>query len=103
MPIDGVVKAKFRDIVVEKDSHGVERVNRINYEVAVLQALRDRLRCKEVWVVGADRYRNPDDDLPSDFEVKRDEYYAELKQPPGAEGVYRRRPPAFYAPSRSNG
>lgn len=85
VPIDGVVKAKFRDIVVEKDPHGVDRVNRINYEVAVLQALRDRLRCKEVWVVGSDRYRNPDDDLPSDFEVKREEYYAELKQPKGAE------------------
>jgi len=38
-----------------------------------------------MWVVGADRNRNPDDDLPSDFEVKRDEYYAELKQPQAAE------------------
>jgi TnpA family transposase len=83
--IDGVVKAKLRDLVVEKDANGVERVNRINYEIAVLQVLRDRLRCKEIWVVGADRYRNPDDDLPSDFEVNREEYYAELKQPPGAE------------------
>ena len=89
VPIEGVVQTKWRDIVVEKDSNGVERVNRINYEICVLQVLRKHLRTKEVWVVGADRYRNPDDDLPSDFEVKRDEYYAELKQPAGAEECWR--------------
>jgi len=81
VPIDGVVKSKSREFVVEQDTNGVERVNRINYEIAVLQALRERLRCKEIWVVGADRYRNPDDDLPTDFEVNREEYYAAIKQP----------------------
>lgn len=84
VPIEGVVRAASRDIILERDANGVERVNRINYEVCVLQALRERLRTKEVWVVGADRYRNPDDDLPPDFEVKREHYYAELKQPPAA-------------------
>ena len=34
---------------------------------ACCEALRERLRCKEVWVAGADRYRNPDEDLPADF------------------------------------
>jgi len=28
------------------------RVNRVNYEICVLTALRERLRCKEIWVVG---------------------------------------------------
>ena len=56
-----------------EDAHdGRERINRINYEIAVLQALRDRLRCKEIWVVGADRYRNPDEDLPADFDDARE-------------------------------
>src|SRR3546814_18072104 len=50
----------------------------INYEICVLTALRERLRCKEIWVVGADRYRNPDDDLPRDFETRRADYYREL-------------------------
>ena len=85
VPIDRVVKPTLRDLVVETDTHGAERVNRITYEMAVLQALRDRLRCKEIWVVGADRYRNPDDDLPLDFEARRQEYYAALKQPPGGD------------------
>src|SRR3546814_16604236 len=57
---------------------GRPRINRINYEICVLTALRERLRCKEIWVVGADRYRNSDDDLPRDFETRRADYYREL-------------------------
>ena len=30
---------------------------------------------------GAKRYRNPDEDLPQDFETKREEYYQALQQP----------------------
>jgi hypothetical protein len=38
---------------VEKDSAGRDRINRVTYEVAVLETLREQLRCKEIWVVGA--------------------------------------------------
>ena len=65
-PIEGVLRKNMREIVIETDRHGVERVNRINYEIAVLGALRSKLRCKELWVVGAKRFRNPDEDLPQD-------------------------------------
>ncbi|WP_043603445.1 MULTISPECIES: Tn3 family transposase [Protofrankia] len=51
------------------------------YEVATFQALREQLRCKEVWVVGAGRWRNPDEDLPKDFEARRVEHYGELRKP----------------------
>jgi hypothetical protein len=78
MPIDGVIPAKWRDLVLEKDRTGTERINRINYEICVLHALRERLRCKVIWVVGSDRYRNPDEDLPADFEERRGTYYGEL-------------------------
>jgi hypothetical protein len=47
VPIDGVVRSGWKDLVLEKDKNGVERINRLNYEIAVLQALRERLRCKE--------------------------------------------------------
>ncbi len=57
---------------------------RISYEVCVLQALRAQLRCKEIWVVGADRYRNPDEDLPADFDEQRSAYYEALKLPSDA-------------------
>jgi TnpA family transposase len=78
LPFDGVIPAKWRDLVLEKDRTGAQRINRINYEICVLHALRERLRCKEIWVVGSDRYRNPDDDLPTDFEERRGSYYAAL-------------------------
>ena len=81
VPLDGVVRGLWRDAVVEKDAAGRDRVNRITYEVAVLEALREQLRCKEIWVRGANRYRNPDEDLPADFELKREEYYKALNLP----------------------
>ena len=81
VPIDGIVQGLWREAVVEKDAKGRPRVNRITYEICVLEALRDKLRCKEVWVVGANRYRNPDEDLPADFEAQRTPYYQALKLP----------------------
>ncbi|MEX3556259.1 MAG: Tn3 family transposase, partial [Burkholderia gladioli] len=81
VPVDGVVRDKWREIVIEEDKNGQERINRINYEICVLQTLRERLQCKEIWVVGAQRYRNPDDDLPMDFAVKREAYYEALGLP----------------------
>ncbi len=81
VPIEGVVRPLWRDAVVDRDPRGRERVNRITYEICALEALRDQLRCKEVWVAGADRYRNPDDDVPADFAARRDEHYAALDLP----------------------
>jgi DNA invertase Pin-like site-specific DNA recombinase len=62
-PLDGVVPAAFRAAVIERDAQGRPQINRITYAICALQALRERLRCKEIWVEGADRYRNPDEDL----------------------------------------
>jgi TnpA family transposase len=81
IPIDNVIKTSMKELIIEKDSKRQERINRINYEIMVLQALRDKLRCKEIWVVGSGRYRNPEEDLPADFEERREEHYAALKQP----------------------
>lgn len=54
---------------------------RATYETCTFQALLERLRCKEIWVVGADRWRNPDEDLPADFEDRRVEHYTALRKP----------------------
>ena len=51
------------------------------YELCLFRALRERLRCKEIWVEGADRWRNPEQDLPADFEDRRGVHYAKLAQP----------------------
>lgn len=85
IPIDGVVRPQLQDMLLEPTADGGDRINRINYEICVLQALRERLRCKEIWVEGADRFRNPDEDLPSDFNSRRSDYYTALNQPQDAD------------------
>jgi len=85
VPIDGVVRFSWEPLVLEPGTDGLPRVNRINYELCVLQTLREKLRCREVWVEGAGRYRNPDADLPADFDVARPTYYAALQLPHDAD------------------
>ncbi len=85
IPIKEVVAARWREFVVEKEDDGTEKVNRLNYEVCVLTALREKVRVREIWIVGANRFRNPDDDLPTDFSQKRETYYEALRQPTEAE------------------
>lgn len=80
----------WHELVHEKDKHGEWRINRIDYELCVLEALRDGLRCRELWVVGADKYRNPEDDLPKDFEEKQQEYYEALSLPQDAQAFVER-------------
>ncbi|MFD9395253.1 hypothetical protein ACFWBB_32335 [Streptomyces sp. NPDC060000] len=46
--------------------------------------LRVAVRRREIRVVGANRWRNPEDDLPADFEDNRDVHYAALGQPQDA-------------------
>jgi len=84
IPVAGVVRPQLQKLLVEEGPDG-PRIDRIDYEICVLQALRERLRCKEIWVEGADRYRNPDEDLPGDFEARRDIYYLALGQPADVE------------------
>ncbi len=81
VPIEGVIRSPWRPIVIGEDKYGQPRLNRINYELCVLETLRERLRCKEIWVLGADHYRNPEEDLPPDFDIHRAAYYEALEKP----------------------
>lgn len=81
VPLADIVSASWWRMVIDETGSGKVRINRISYEVCVLQRLRDQLRCKAVWVEGAYRYRNPDEDLPEDFNDRREAYYDLLKQP----------------------
>lgn len=90
VPLDGVVPAAWRTLVVRQTKQGTERINRISYELCVMRELREKLRCKEIWVAGADRYRNPDEDVPTDFSQQRETYYAELNQPLDVDAFIRR-------------
>ncbi|HVB41074.1 MAG TPA: Tn3 family transposase [Streptosporangiaceae bacterium] len=78
---DGVVCPDWAEFALATDTRGRTRVVRQVYECCVLIALRERLRCKEIWVAGADAWRNPDEDLPADFEDHRAQHYQQLSLP----------------------
>ncbi|MDT3441581.1 Tn3 family transposase [Pseudofrankia sp. BMG5.37] len=80
-PEHRVTTGQWAELVYRADKRGRRRIVRMVYEVATFQALREQLRCKEIWVVGAGRWRNPDEDLPTDFEARRVEHYNELRKP----------------------
>lgn len=80
VPIEGVVPEAWLDAVIDEKS----QVERIPYELCVLIALRKALRRREIWVSGAARWRDPEDDLPADFEENRDVHYSALRQPTDA-------------------
>jgi hypothetical protein len=79
--LDGAVDPGWADLLTQTDSRGRTRIIRNVYEACVFQALRERLRCKEIWVLGAHEWRNPDEGLPSDFEIHRAEHYEKLHKP----------------------
>lgn len=86
VPLEGVFKGNWSELVVDPTKRGRrKRVNRIYYEMSVLQSLREKLRSKEVWVAGAHRFGDHDRDLPTDFETKRVQYYQALNQPTEAD------------------
>ena len=81
VPIDGVLSLERQVSVMTTRADDEPEVDRAVYELNILRTVREKLRCKEVWVMGAKRYCNPDDDLPQDFETRRREYYQDLNQP----------------------
>jgi hypothetical protein len=81
IPVHEGIGGDWADLVYRTDERGRRRIVRMVYEIATFQALRDGLRCKDIWVVGADRWRNPDEDLPKDFEEHRLQHYQALRKP----------------------
>jgi len=77
VPLDGVVPREWRDAVVDDTG----RVERIPYELCVLRALREAIRRREIYVCGARRWRDPEEDLPADFESNRAVHYGAIGQP----------------------
>ncbi len=79
-PLKGVVPPDWTRLVVDKEGKR-PRINRTAYEFCVLKALREQLRCREIWVIGSRRYRDPEEDLPGDFEERKAAYYEDLGIP----------------------
>jgi TnpA family transposase len=79
--LDDVIPKQWQNWVYQTDRRGNRRIRRSRYELCVLQTLGDKLNCKEIWIEGADRYRNPAEDVPADFKEKRQTYYEALDLP----------------------
>ncbi|MFD9605019.1 hypothetical protein OG609_42385 [Streptomyces sp. NBC_01224] len=73
--MDGIVRKDWCEAVVDDKC----KVERIPYELYVLVALRQAIRRREIG--GAMRWRNPEDDLPGDFEATRTVHYAAIRRP----------------------
>ena len=77
IPVNKVIKKCYRHFIVNDDG----RVNRANYELALLYSLKDKLKVKEVWVGNSYKYSNPEEDLPQDFETKKEHYFELVDKP----------------------
>ena len=84
IPVEGVINRSWRSLVIE-DRDDDKFINRFNYELAVYEALRDKLDCKCIWVKGAYRYRDPEEDLPQDIKERADYYFNLLGLPKEAD------------------
>lgn len=81
VPAHRGLSGDWAELIHQTDKRGHRRVVRMVYEICTFQVLRDQLRCKEIWVAGADKWRNPAQDLPVDFEEHRIEHYQALRKP----------------------
>ncbi|MEV3986728.1 Tn3 family transposase [Nonomuraea sp. NPDC049758] len=77
VPIEHVVPEDWQEAVADKRG----RIERIPYELCALVALRKAIRRREIWVEGGKTWRNPEADLPADFDDNRDVHYEALAKP----------------------
>jgi Domain of unknown function (DUF4158) len=89
VPVEGVITPAWRQKVFE-EVQGEYRVNRRYYELCVLEKLQRALKCKEVWVEGSYAFRNPNEDMPGDWndEQRRILHYQELAKPLDAQSAF---------------
>ena len=71
----------WRSLVEKKTENHGTRLVRTAFELCVLSKLEKALKCKEIWVEGAYRFRDPSQDLPADWESRRGEDYRRLALP----------------------
>lgn len=77
--LDNVIPKQWQSWVYQTDRRGNRRIRRSRYELCILQTLGDKLHYKEIWIEGANRY--PAEDVPADFNDRRQTYYEALDLP----------------------
>lgn len=75
-----LIAESWKETLYEETSNG-PRVRRRAFEVCVLSQLEEALKCKEIWVEGGYKFRDPNEDLPDDWEKQRPHYYQRINLP----------------------
>ena len=71
IPENLAIMKKWNSSILYKTENEV-KISKYHFELYVLQKLEKALKCKEIWVEGAYFYRDPNEDLPQDWnEVKQ--------------------------------
>ncbi|WP_250311133.1 Tn3 family transposase [Rickettsia endosymbiont of Oedothorax gibbosus] len=79
-PINRAIPQNWYSMIF-KIEKGQLRINKYNYELAILEQIKELLGFKAIWVNKSYRYRDPNKDLPKDFIEKRESYYELLGLP----------------------
>jgi TnpA family transposase len=79
-PVEGVIPTNWLSMVVFNEKDKI-KVNKYNYELAVLEQLRCFLSFKGIWIDGSYLYRDPNKDIPKDFNIRKKEYYKLIDVP----------------------
>jgi TnpA family transposase len=82
IPFENVLSPSWLPFIKRLEpSKQVEIFNIYAYELALFERIGVELGCKNIWVEGAYRYRNPLHDLPKDFEANKTSYLKLLDLP----------------------
>lgn len=77
-PLKHVIPDNWLDFVIDNKTESTVFVNKFNYEMVVCNEIRRKLAYKGLWIKGSYRYRDPQNDLPKDFEENKAFYYKKL-------------------------
>ncbi len=79
VPLELLTK-KYAALAIEKVGQK-ERIVKHYFELGILEKVDKMVRCKELWVKNAGKFRNPNADLPINWSENRHEYYKRIETP----------------------
>lgn len=86
IPIEGLINKNDMEFIFHGKSSGKTIGNvkaiicRKEYEYTIFKNLRESLKNKGAWLEGSLKYRNPEYDVPEDFDNNKDYYYNIINQ-----------------------
>jgi TnpA family transposase len=84
--LKNIIADNWLPFVTIKTNHLTKiRINWCAFELALFERLETELSVKNIWVKQAFRYRNPNEDMPSDFDENEDYYFNLLGLPKNVE------------------